>query len=256
MQIKFIGTGSGKTSLKRFHSSLLITSGNYNLLFDCGDGTARAMLSSEIPFNSVDAILISHLHPDHYSGLVSLIVQMKMNNRKNPLQIFINEASGEFIKSFLLNSYLLPERMEFELKIELFKLESEQTINDQMSFFSLLNSHLQKYREYKSAEKISLNSSSFIFNLENKSIYISGDIGSSDDLSILKNRKLDLMILESTHLRLNEIINLSENFPDADIYLTHIDDDDENDLFQFLIGLNAKLRNRIMLAADGETVII
>ena len=88
MKIKFIGTGSGKTSLNQFHSSLLLISKNYNLLVDAGDGISRALLFNEIEFNIIDGILLTHLHPDHFSGLATLIVQMKMMKRKNSLDIF------------------------------------------------------------------------------------------------------------------------------------------------------------------------
>ncbi|MEO8398834.1 MAG: MBL fold metallo-hydrolase, partial [Ignavibacteriaceae bacterium] len=75
-KIKFIGTGSGKTSLKRFHSSFLILNESYNLLVDTGDGISKALLLQNINYNSIDGILISHLHPDHYTGLPLLLVQM------------------------------------------------------------------------------------------------------------------------------------------------------------------------------------
>jgi len=79
LEIKFVGTGSGKTLLKRYHSSFLIKTEAYNLLVDAGDGISRALLNQKVTFDSINGILISHLHPDHYSGLPSLIIQMKLN---------------------------------------------------------------------------------------------------------------------------------------------------------------------------------
>ena len=67
-ELKFIGTGSGKTSLNRFHSSFFIKTSNYNLLIDAGDGESKALLSQGIDFNTIDGILFTHLHPDHYTG--------------------------------------------------------------------------------------------------------------------------------------------------------------------------------------------
>ncbi len=97
-EIKFIGTGSGKISLNRFHSSFLISTEKFNLLVDAGDGISKALLIQKIDFNSIDGILISHLHADHFSGLPSLIAQMKMNNREKDLSIFANENLINFIK--------------------------------------------------------------------------------------------------------------------------------------------------------------
>ena len=72
MVITFIGTGSGEASLKREHSSILISSEKFNLLIDTGDGISKAILKAGIDFNSINGIIFTHLHPDHYSGLAVL----------------------------------------------------------------------------------------------------------------------------------------------------------------------------------------
>ena len=54
MQLTFIGTGSGRTSIDRFHSSLLFTVNDKNILIDAGDSISRAMLKQKylIQFNN------------------------------------------------------------------------------------------------------------------------------------------------------------------------------------------------------------
>ena len=93
--IVFVGTSSGKTSLKRFHSSLLVKSHSFNLLIDCGDGTSKALLSQGISIDLIDGILFSHLHPDHSAGFPSLIVQMKQLKRVKKLKIFCHKNLGQ-----------------------------------------------------------------------------------------------------------------------------------------------------------------
>jgi len=115
VKIKFLGTGSGKTSIDRFHSSLLFTSEKYGLLIDTGDGVSRALMSYGINFCSLNGILFTDLHPDHFPGLPSLIVQMKMMNRNEPLDIFIHDSLKTIVEEILICSYLLPERMGFEI---------------------------------------------------------------------------------------------------------------------------------------------
>ena len=144
MKIKFIGTGSGKTSLKRFHTSFLISSTNHNMLVDCGDGISRAILNQNISFKSIDSILISHLHADHYAGLASLLTQMKLTGRTKVLSIFIHSREKDFIEDFISHSYLFKERMSFELKIIPFVDKREITANENINFTARLNSHLDK----------------------------------------------------------------------------------------------------------------
>jgi ribonuclease Z len=122
--IVFIGTSSGKTSLKRFHSSLLIQSRSFNLLIDCGDGVSKALLSQGISYELIDGILFSHLHPDHSAGFASLIVQMKQQKRKKNLKIFCHKNLAETLRMFLYHSFVFTERSSFEL--EYYAIEHEK----------------------------------------------------------------------------------------------------------------------------------
>jgi len=94
MKIIFPGTGSGFVSLKRNHASLILKESK-NILIDAGDGIVRALLFSNINPLDIDIIIISHFHPDHFSGLASLITQMKLGGRKRELQIFCIKAMLE-----------------------------------------------------------------------------------------------------------------------------------------------------------------
>ncbi|MCK5087559.1 MAG: MBL fold metallo-hydrolase, partial [Melioribacteraceae bacterium] len=98
MKVTFIGTGSGKVSLERFHSSILVSKKNSNLLIDVGDSISRALLNLNISINSIDQILISHNHADHYSGIASLVTQMKLLERSKPLKIFTHQLLSDNLK--------------------------------------------------------------------------------------------------------------------------------------------------------------
>lgn len=200
MKIKFLGTGSGQTSLNRFHSSLLITSSNHNLLVDCGDGIPKAILKQNINFNSIDSILISHFHADHFSGLPSLVTQMKLLSRKNDLTIFVNSSEKDFLEDFIFHSYLFKERMNFNLNIISFDEENEIKVSENFYFISKLNSHLEKYRKYDSENKLGFASLSFYFKDDENSLIYSGDVGSENDLYLF-NQKVDWFITETTHIK-------------------------------------------------------
>ncbi len=133
MKITFIGTSSGKATLNRNHSSLLFSSGKYNLLVDAGDGISRALISNGINFNSINGILFTHLHPDHFSGLPALIVQMKMINRTEPLDVYIHDSLRNVVEEFLVRSYLLPERMGFEILYKTFRDNERSIISESFS---------------------------------------------------------------------------------------------------------------------------
>lgn len=250
MKIKFLGTSSAKTSLSRFHSSFLILSSNQNLLVDCGDGISKAILKQNINLNSIDSILISHFHADHFSGLPSLITQMKLLSRKNDLTIFVHSSEKCFLKDFIFHSYLFKERMTFELNIVSFDEEKEVILSDDFKFISKLNSHLDKCKKYDQQNKLGFTSLSFLFwDYENSAIY-SGDVGSENDLYIF-NQKVDWFVTETTHIKSENIIDLFDKLDPAKIILTHIGDDFEKPLNDFHQSLSENLKSRIILAFDG-----
>lgn len=250
MKIIFLGTGSGKTSLKRHHSSLLISSSNHNLLVDCGDGVSSAILKQNISFSSIDSILISHLHADHYSGLASLITQMKLQKRKEPLSIYIHKSLKDFIENYLTRSYLFRERMDFELSIIPFETEKEIQITESFYFTSKHNSHLEKYRKNDPTNKLSYASLSFLFKDKNTSVIYTGDVGSTQDLYIF-NDKVDWFITEVSHIDLNDLSVLFKKNNSKLIILTHIDDESEELVKTFLNSLSNDQKLQFLVVSDG-----
>jgi ribonuclease Z len=251
MKIKFLGTGSGKTSLNHYHSSFLISSSNHSLLVDCGDGISKAILTQNIDFNSIDSILISHFHADHFSGLASLITQMKLLSRKKDLIIFIHSSEKKFLEDFIFHSYLFKERMTFHLKIIAFFEEREITVNDNFYFISKINSHLNKYKQYDSNNRLGFVSLSFYFKDDTNSLIYSGDIGSEKDL-FLFNQKVDWFISEITHINPSSLINVLQDLDPNKIILTHIDDEMEPIINAFIVEvLSLEEKSRFVVAFDG-----
>lgn len=250
MKIKFLGTGSGQTSLNRFHSSFLISSSNHNLLVDCGDGISKAILKQNVDFKSIDSILISHFHADHFSGLPSLLTQMKLSSRKNDLTIFVHSSEKDFLENFIFHSYLFKERITFNLKIISFNVETEIEVGENFYFFSKINSHLDKYKKYDSENKLGFTSLSSYFKDDEKSLIFSGDVGSESDLYLF-NQKVDWFITETTHIKKENILALLEKSNPTKIILTHIGDDFEKLLNEFHQSLPNHLKSRIILAFDG-----
>ncbi len=252
MKITFIGTSSGKASLNRFHSSLLFSFNKYNLLVDAGDGISRALLSRGVDFHSLNGILFTHLHPDHFSGLPALIVQMKMMNRNEPLDIFIHESLKTVVEEFLLRSYLLPERMGFEICFQTFRDDERFNMTEEFSFLARKNSHLVKLKNYK-VKYLSLNlySASFLFEEENKKVIYTSDIGSEEDLSLFKEVVPDILICEVTHIPLSTIIERVIKLDPDKVYLTHYSDNDISKISEILANLPKSLIGKVEIAEDG-----
>jgi ribonuclease Z len=252
VKISFIGTGSGKVSLNRNYSSLLFTSEEYNLLVDAGDGISRALISSGINFLSLNGILLTHLHPDHFSGLPSLIVQMKIMNRNEPLDIFIHESLKAVVEEFLLRTYILPDKMEFEIHYKTFADDERIMITEEFSFLARKNSHLGNLEKFKAKyPSLSLYSASFLFEAGDKKVIYTSDIGLEEDLLLFGDYVTDILICEATHISPLAIIEKIIKINPGKVYLTHYSDDDIPATSEILANLPSDLKEKVKLAIDN-----
>lgn len=78
-------------------TSQLIEIRNRMFLIDCGEGTQVQLRKNKIRFSKINHIFISHLHGDHFYGLVGLISTFMLLNRKTDLHIHGPKGIKEII---------------------------------------------------------------------------------------------------------------------------------------------------------------
>ncbi len=105
VRIVFFGTGGSWPSPERNVMSLGIQLDSEVLLFDCGEGTQRQMMHTNMSFMKIKRIFITHYHGDHFLGLAGLIQTMALNDRKEVLEIYGPERSVEILTRFLSVGY-------------------------------------------------------------------------------------------------------------------------------------------------------
>jgi ribonuclease Z len=83
-------------------------------LIDCGEGTLYRLLHWGIKQHKISHICISHLHPDHYLGIIALIFNWAMDGRTTPLYIFAPNLLQQIIGTHLqLTHTTLPFLLHF-----------------------------------------------------------------------------------------------------------------------------------------------
>ncbi len=70
---------------------------NRFFLIDCGEGTQLQLRKYKIKFSKIKHIFISHLHGDHFYGLIGLISTFSLLNRQTELHIFAPKGAKEII---------------------------------------------------------------------------------------------------------------------------------------------------------------
>lgn len=101
MDLTFLGTGGSVPTTKRNTVSIALRIGPEVLLFDCGEGTQRQLMSSSVSFMRISRIFISHHHGDHFLGLPGLIQSMNFYGRTIPLEIFGPKGTAELVSTVL-----------------------------------------------------------------------------------------------------------------------------------------------------------
>ncbi len=87
-EVTILGSSSATPIYNRNPSAQALNINERLYLVDCAEGTQQQMLHFGIKASRIDHIFISHLHGDHYLGLVGLLSSMHLNGRTKSLAIF------------------------------------------------------------------------------------------------------------------------------------------------------------------------
>ncbi len=96
-KVTILGSNSALPAYGRNQTSQVVTLGNSYLLIDCGESTQIQLRKFRIRFSRIDNIFISHLHGDHYLGLMGLISSFHLARRIKTLTIYGPKGLDEII---------------------------------------------------------------------------------------------------------------------------------------------------------------
>jgi ribonuclease BN (tRNA processing enzyme) len=96
-EVTILGSSSATPIFNRNPTAQVLNINERLYLVDCAEGTQQQMLRFDIKASRIDYIFISHLHGDHYLGLVGLLSSMHLNGRKKPMKLFCPPALKEII---------------------------------------------------------------------------------------------------------------------------------------------------------------
>ena len=127
LAVRFLGAGDAVGSGGRFQACISLRTAATHALLDCGASSLVAMKQQGVDPASVDAVLVTHLHGDHFGGIPFLVLDAQFARRTRPLllagppgfrervhqamEVLVPGSAGAK-RAFELEVRELPERVE------------------------------------------------------------------------------------------------------------------------------------------------
>lgn len=214
MKIQLIGTGN-IASISNSASVLI----NNHILFDMPNGNLKAMLRQKIDILKIDTIIISHTHADHCFD-IPFLMWYKENYKKQPAvtQIITDEITKESIENLIDMSYFGSAKRAQKEWIDFKEIPNTKEL-DEVTIVSEKMTH--RGIKYANGYKIKEN---------NTSIGLTGDTMICDGVKNLASQvdyliaDMTLEIGDDSHMGIDNIIALMQQFPNLKIIPIHMQD--------------------------------
>jgi ribonuclease Z len=100
-ELTILGCSGALPAYDRHPTSHFVTYNGQGFLLDCGEGTQIQMARYSIKRARLDRIFITHLHGDHFFGLIGLLTSFNLNDRERPLHIYGPQGVEEIVELHL-----------------------------------------------------------------------------------------------------------------------------------------------------------
>jgi ribonuclease Z len=121
--VTILGNNSAVPAFDRHPTSQVVTIDGTNYMVDCGEGTQIQLINYKIRRGKISHIFISHLHGDHYFGLIGLISSFALLGHQQELHVFGPSPLKEIIE---LQLKVADTSLPF--KLHLHTINSEATL--------------------------------------------------------------------------------------------------------------------------------
>lgn len=98
LKLTILGYHSATPRINAFPTAQILEIKNHTFLIDCGEGTQIQLRKFKISFAKINHIFISHLHGDHFFGLIGLLSSFGLLSRTKPMHIYAPVGLKEVIE--------------------------------------------------------------------------------------------------------------------------------------------------------------
>lgn len=95
--LTILGSGSALPGIETNPTAQCLRYGTHHFLIDASEGVQTRLVRNGIAHQKIERIFISHLHGDHYLGLMGLLFTMHLHRRKSELHLHAHRGLSEII---------------------------------------------------------------------------------------------------------------------------------------------------------------
>ena len=219
MFVQCIGSGDAFGAGGRFNSAYYVKCAKTKLLLDCGGTTLVGLKKFKIPVDDLDAVLISHLHGDHFGGLPFILCELLVSGkRKKPLTI-IGPVDTEARTKEALNCFYPGIAIKRNSPVKFLTYVAKEVLE----FNSV------KITPYPAIHSDKTNPHCVRIEGDGKVLAYSGDSGWTDNLLTI-SANANLFICEGSfyevpfkqHINIKELLRKVDQITAAKIVITHV----------------------------------
>ena len=201
LKVTFLGAGDAFSSGGRCMAAYLVQASQATLLLDCGATTLLALKAKQLNADGVDAVILSHLHGDHFAGLPFLFLEYIYNRpRQRPLIIAGPPGTPERVRAVFHAMY--KELSTRPIPFEIVYLEMQPDVPVEIAGCRVL-----PFQVPHQQDDISLG---IRVEVDGRSVLYSGDSGWTEKF-VEKSRGANLFICECCYFETHVDFHL--NYP-------------------------------------------
>ena len=117
MQVLFLGTSHGVPEERQFCSGVLLRSGDRTYLIDAGAPVSALLRRYQIEHESVRGVFITHMHDDHFAGLVEFSALLTWYFKKADPEILLPEQKGIDLLDYWLDTMYGADRRPLRMRV-------------------------------------------------------------------------------------------------------------------------------------------
>ncbi|MBI5409416.1 MAG: MBL fold metallo-hydrolase [Nitrospirae bacterium] len=135
MKLIVLGSGTCVPSLKRNAPGYYLEAEGFQIIVDCGSGALLQLERAGKSYKDVDAVFITHKHPDHFADLMPLIHALLATpkfKREKDLFIIAPKGFNEYYDKAIGSIFGKPE----DFSIQLMEMEDKMNFGPFYVFFA------------------------------------------------------------------------------------------------------------------------